>query len=348
MTDLTEFDYPFDKKFIAQKPLPERDKSKMMVLYRKDNKIIHSYFYQFPYFIDDSYILVLNNSKVFPAKLIAFSQDKMPIDILLIKEVSPGCWEVLAKPLKRLRKCKIIKFADNDHIAKVHYNGMASDSKPILEFSPKENFFDFLNKYGKPPIPPYIKRKIDEDTDLDKERYQTIYATELGSIAAPTAGFHFTQEILNTLSSKGIEIHYITLHVGIGTFKPIRCKEVEKHNMEPEYFEIKSDTLQAIKKAKREGKKILAVGTTTTRALESMDLSNPLEKDIRNWTNLFIYPGHNFKIVDALLTNFHLPKSTLLVLVSAFAGKDFILKAYQEAMKNNYRFYSYGDCMLIL
>jgi len=346
--NLEEFNYLLDKKFIAQQPLAQRDKSKMMVLFKKENKIVHSFFYKITDFINEKYVIVLNNTKVFPAKLIGLTEDNKPIDILLVKELKKGTWEVLAKPQKRLKKCKVIKFSNNCHLARVLYDldEKQNIKKCILEFEHEENFFDFLEKYGKPPLPPYIKRE--GDNELDKERYQTIFAKEVGSIAAPTAGFHFTQETLNSILQKGIKIYFITLHVGIGTFKPIRCKEVEKHNMEPEYFEINLETLQAIIKAKEEGKKILAVGTTTTRALESIDLSKPLDKGIKDWTNLFIYPGYNFKIVDALLTNFHLPKSTLLLLVCAFAGKEKIFNAYQEAIKNNYRFYSYGDCMLIL
>ncbi len=346
--NIEEFDYFLDKKFIAQQPLEQRDKSKMMVLFKKEDKIVHSFFYKITDFIDEKYVIVLNNTKVFPARLIGLTEDNKPIDILLVRELKRGIWEVLAKPQKRLKKCKVIKFGDNCHLAKVHhdFDEKQNVKKSILEFEYEENFFDFLEKYGKAPLPPYIKRKSDDD--FDKERYQTIFAEVVGSIAAPTAGFHFTKEVLNYILEKGIKIYFITHHVGIGTFKPIRCKEVEKHNMEAEYFEISPETLQAIIRAKKKGKKILAVGTTTTRALESIDLSKPIDRGIKDWTNLFIYPGYNFKIVDALLTNFHLPKSTLLLLVCAFAGKEKIFNAYQEAIRNNYRFYSYGDCMLIL
>lgn len=344
--NINEFNYILDKKLIAQHPAKGRAASKMMVLYKSNSKIIHSHFYEFPDFISDNYVIVMNDSKVFPARLYAKDQNNNQIELLLTKEIKDGIWEVMARPMKKLKLTSILYFGDNVHYANIKSFDILK--RPIIEFFPKNNLWDFINNYGKPPLPPYIKRKINEYSPLDQERYQTIYAEKIGSIAAPTAGFHFTQEILDELTKKNIELIKITLHVGPATFSPIRTASIHNHKMEPEYFEISVESFYKIKKAKKKGKQILAIGTTSTRALESIDLNKDIDSPIKTYTDLFIYPSYHFKIVDALLTNLHLPKSTLLLLVCAFTSKQLILSAYNEAITHKYRFYSFGDCMLIL
>jgi len=342
--NINEFDYILDKKLIAQFPSGDRTQSRMMILSRLNNEIIHSHFHTITEFIDSSYVMVLNDTKVFPARLYALNEEKKIIELLLVKELSEGVWEVLAKPKKTLQKSKILYFSDGIHTA---YLLDAYTARPVIQFTPNNDIVEFVEQYGKPPLPPYIKRAPDEFDENDINRYQTVYAKNKGSIAAPTAGFHFTPEILQALKDKGVQIVYITLHVGPGTFQTIRVSTLEDHTMEPEYYEISPEAFRTIKKAKDAGKKILAVGTTSTRTLEAVNFSYNIDKPLRNWTNLFIYPGYQFKMVDALLTNFHLPKSTLLLLACAFATKEKIYRAYQEAIAANYRFFSYGDCMLI-
>ena len=343
---IDEFDYVLDKKLIAQHPYQERHKSRMMVLSKQKEEIIHSFFFNITEYINSRYVVVFNDTKVFPARFYAHTDNNKLIEILLVKELSEGVWEILAKPLDKLRKCKLLYFSDNIHTAsliKYEYG-----SRPIIEFLPKNDLWQFIEKYGKTPLPPYIKRLPDEINQDDIYRYQTVYAKTIGSIAAPTAGFHFTPEILANLHQKDIQIISLTLHVGPATFQPLRVNKIEDHHMEPEYYEISCESFYAIKNAKASGKKILAIGTTSTRTLESIDFSKDIEQPIQGSTNLFIYPGFQFKVADALLTNFHLPRSTLLLLVCAFATKAKIFHAYKAAIENHYRFYSYGDCMLIL
>ncbi len=344
--EINDFNYNLDKRLIAQHPPKDRSSSKMMVLNRKNETIAHSYFNQITHYISNEYLIVINDSKVFPARLFGKDENNNQYELLLTKEKDLGVWEAMIHPLKKLKSTKIIYFEDNIHKAYIKLN--KDYSRPTLNFSPKDDFWDFIYKYGKPPLPPYIKRKINEYSSLDTERYQTIYAEKIGSIAAPTAGFHFTQETINNLITKGIEFVKITLHVGPATFTPIRTSSILNHKMEPEYIEITLDSFYKIKNAKKYNMKILAIGTTTTRALESISFERDIDNDIKTSTDLFIYPGYKFKTVDALLTNFHLPKSTLLLLVCAFSSKNFIFKAYQEAIANEYKFYSFGDCMLIL
>lgn len=344
--DINEFDYKLDKKLIAQHPAKDRAASKMMVLYKSNSNMIHSHFYEFPDFLSDNYVIVMNDSKVFPARLYAKNQNNNQVELLLTKEIKDSVWEVIAYPMKKLNSIATLYFEDNIHYA--HIKSFNINKRAIIEFFPKDNIWDFIGTYGKPPLPPYIKRKINEYSYSDRERYQTIYADKIGSIAAPTAGFHFTPEILNKLIQKNIDLIKITLHVGPATFIPIRTPSILNHKMEAEYIEITVESFYKIKKAKKEGKQILAIGTTSARTLESIDFNKDIDSPIKTYTDLFIYPGYNFKIVNALLTNFHLPKSTLLLLVCAFASKQLIFSAYNEAIKYKYRFYSFGDCMLIL
>lgn len=323
------FDYYLPKEFIAQIPLPKRDESRLMVLYRDSGKIIHKRFYEIVEFLGPGDVLVINNTKVIPARI--FGRDTKTREVLLIKEVEPLAWETFIKPQRGLRIGEELVFDS----VKAKVERRTNDGTYILQFSDRIPF----NNIGYAPLPPYIKRDY-KRTNLhgyDKTRYQTVYAKDPGAIAAPTAGMHFTEELLEKIRSKGVVIAPITLHVGIGTFRPVRSEYVEGHKMHPEWFYIPEETTRAIKNARR----IIAVGTTTVRTLET-----GIEGS--GYTNLFIYPPFRFKTVDALITNFHLPKSTLLMLVSAFCGREFIMKAYEEAIRQGYRFYSYGDAMLIL
>ena len=330
---IEDFDYELPKELIAQYPSTKREESRLMVLNRKTQGIEHTKFGNIGDYLKTGDTLVLNETKVIPARLIGSRDTGGKVEVFLLKELSPGRWEVLVSPHRAKKSGLIIRFGP-DFEGKVEIN----NGKTNFIFSDIENLEGKLEKYGRVPLPPYIKR---ETVLEDKERYQTVYAKIPGACAAPTAGLHFTQEILDKLSSNGITVTKILLHTGIGTFKPIKCEEIETHKMETEYYEVSEKAIQEIKKANR----IVAVGTTTVRTLENLDLS--LESS-KGWTDKFIYPPYKFKLVDALITNFHLPRSTLLLLVSAFAGREFILKAYETAIEQGYRFYSYGDAMLIL
>lgn len=323
------FDYNLPKELIAQTPSAERDESRLMVLDRKSGEISHKKFYEIIDFLNNGDVLVVNDTKVIPARI--FGQDRRLREILLIKEIEPLKWEVFVKPQRGLKIGEKITFGNINALI----NCRTDNGAYILHFSEELP----LSNIGFAPLPPYIKRDYSklEHHEYDKIRYQTIYAKKDGAIAAPTAGLHFTEGLLTKIKNKGIIVVPITLHVGIGTFRPVRTENLEDHKMHAEYYDIPQDTTNAIKNSKR----IIAVGTTTVRALETSIEGS-------GHTNLFIYPPYEFKTVDGLITNFHLPKSTLLMLVSAFSGRELIMKAYEEAVKNKYRFFSYGDAMLIL
>ncbi|BAT71927.1 S-adenosylmethionine:tRNA ribosyltransferase-isomerase [Thermosulfidibacter takaii ABI70S6] len=337
-----EFDYPLPEDLIAQYPVEPRDASRMMVLYRNEKRIKHRIFREIVDILDDSYVLILNNTKVIPARLLGQKETGAKIEVFLSKRLENDVWECLARPAKRLKVGTRIDFGQGlfGVVEEVKEEG-----KRIIRFFPEGLLSERLPKIGQVPLPPYIRRS---PTHRDLFRYQTVFAEKNGSIAAPTAGLHFTKEVLEALKSKGVEIVYVTLHVGLGTFRPVKVENVEDHRMDEEYFEISKEAADKINRAKEKGKKILACGTTVVRTLETASDERGLVKATSGWTNLFIYPGYKFKVIDALLTNFHLPRSTLLMLVCAFAGKDFVMEAYNEAIKERYRFYSYGDCMLIL
>ncbi|ODS50240.1 MAG: S-adenosylmethionine:tRNA ribosyltransferase-isomerase [Halanaerobium sp. 4-GBenrich] len=338
-----EFDYHLPEELIAQKPLPKRDESRLMVLNPKQNKIEENVFKNLKKFLDPGDMIIMNNSRVIPARLYGA---KIPtgteIEVLLLNELTEGHWEVLVRPGRRAKKGVKINFNDILKAEVVEYTDFGGR---IVEFSWDENNYDFeeiLNQLGEMPLPPYINEKLD-----DPERYQTIYSKKKGSAAAPTAGLHFTENLLNELQDYGIILDYITLHVGLGTFRPVKSEEIEDHEMHEEYAEISAETAAKIKEVKARGSKVIAVGTTVTRTLESAAQDGGLS-EYKGWTDIFIYPGYEFKVIDSLITNFHLPKSTLLMLVSALAGKDFILSAYKKAVEDKYRFFSLGDAMLIL
>ena len=345
---VSEFDYNLPENLIAQIPADKRENSKMMVLERNTNKIQHKHFFDIVDLIDENSILVLNNTKVMPARLYGTKEETgAKIEVFLLKQLNGKKWETLIKPSKRIKEGTIIKISDE--LSAKAIEKTEEDGGWIVELIYEGNILEVLHRNGNIPLPPYIERKLaNEDIKkLDFERYQTVYAKDEGSVAAPTAGLHFTKEILQKLQDKGVEVAYVTLNVGLGTFRPVKCENILEHKMHSESFEISEDTARRINEAKAKGKKLVAVGTTTVRTLETAYQKYGCIKACHDNSELFIYPPYEFKVIDELITNFHLPKSTLLMLVSALAGKDFIFKAYNEAIENNYRFFSYGDCMFI-
>jgi len=349
---LSEFDYTLPEELIAQTPAEKRDNSCMMVLGRLNKTIEHKHFYDIVDLLSENDVLILNNTKVIPARLYGYKDTGAKIEVFLLKEgVNRDgvnkTWEVLIKPSKRVKEGTVVKIADELSVEVI--KPLQDDGKWLVKMLYEGNILEILHRVGNIPLPPYIERKMTNDDlkKLDFERYQTVYAKDEGSVAAPTAGLHFTKEILKKLADKGVEIGYVTLNVGIGTFRPVKCENVLEHKMDSESFEIPKETADLINRAKEQGKNIVAVGTTTVRTLETAYKQFGEIKECKSASELFIYPPYEFKVIDKLITNFHLPKSTLLMLVSALAGKDFIFKAYEEAIKNKYRFYSYGDCMFI-
>ncbi|MBQ7764412.1 tRNA preQ1(34) S-adenosylmethionine ribosyltransferase-isomerase QueA [bacterium] len=345
---IQEFDYELPEELIAQRPSEKRENSKMMVLNREKHQIEHKNFFNIVDYLDENCVLILNNTKVMPARLYGYKDTGAKIEVFLLKKYDDqNRWEVLIRPSKRVRVGTIIKVSDELSVEVMM--PLPDDGKWVVKMIYEGDLLQILHKVGNIPLPPYIERKMatEELRQLDFERYQTVYAKNEGSVAAPTAGLHFTEDILNQLKSKGVEIGYVTLDVGIGTFRPVKCENILDHQMDSEAFEISEETAELINRAKAEGKKIVAVGTTTVRTLESAYKIYGEIKACKSASNLFIYPPYKFNVVDKLITNFHLPKSTLLMLVSALATKDFIFEGYAEAIKEKYRFYSYGDCMFI-
>ena len=344
---LSDFDYELPEKLIAQMPADKRENSRMLVLNRDSHTLEHKHFYDIVDLIEPDSLLVLNDTKVLPARLRGHKETGANIEIFLLKQTVEDCWDVLIKPSKRVRPGTIVKVSDELSVEVLER--LEDDGEWSVRLLFEGDVLDVLHRNGNIPLPPYIERKMQSDDlkKLDFERYQTVYARDEGSVAAPTAGLHFTQDILKKLADKGVEIKYVTLNVGLGTFRPVKCENVLEHKMHSEAFEISEDTACAVNNAKREGRKIIAVGTTTVRTLETAYQQFGEVKACRSASELFIYPPYEFKVVDNLITNFHLPKSTLLMLVSALAGKEFIFEAYREAIEQKYRFYSYGDCMYI-
>ena len=330
---LSDFRYQLPNKYIAQKPKPKRENSKMMVLNRENKTITHKKFVNIVDYFQKNDLLILNNTKVFPARLFA-TKDRTDakVEIFLLRELGDRLWEVLVKPARKVRiGNKLI--LSKDLFCDVIDNTVSGGRVVRFEFG-QGNFDKILNTIGHPPLPPYIKR---DATKKDRERYQTVYAEKRGAVAAPTAGLHFTDKILKQLRKKGVRIHTITLHIGLGTFKPVQVEDLNRHHMDSEYFEVNPDTALAINEAKRKKRRIFAVGTSTVRALETVNVSGFLISPKKGWTNKFIHPPYDFKIVNGLITNFHSPESTLLMLISAFADYDFIKLAYKEAKKKNKR-----------
>jgi S-adenosylmethionine:tRNA ribosyltransferase-isomerase len=334
---LSDFDYQLPKELIAKYPVEPRDSCRLMVLNRKDKTIEHRVFRDIIDYLKPGDTLVLNNTKVIPARLIGKKEKtNANIEVFLLRPIEDNIWEALIKNVRRLKKNQKIIISDDFYVEFLSKD----DEKAIVKIHSKDIKSD-LEKHGHVPLPPYIER---EDEEKDKDYYQTVFAEKEGSVASPTAGLHFTKELLEKIKEKSVNIAYITLHVGLGTFKPVKTEDITKHKMHEEYLTIPKETLKMIKKTKENKKSVVAVGTTVVRALETYGKFGKTE----SFTDIFIYPPYEFKIVDKLITNFHLPKSTLLMLVSAFADRDFILRAYNEAVKERYRFFSYGDAMLIV
>ncbi|NOX88267.1 MAG: tRNA preQ1(34) S-adenosylmethionine ribosyltransferase-isomerase QueA [Calditrichaeota bacterium] len=341
---LSEFKYEVPEELIAQYPLEKRDDSRLMVLNRKEQTWAHRVFKDLSDYLQEGDALVINETKVFPARVIGIKEKTDAyVELLLLRQLEDTMWEVLVKPARKVRVGNRIQITD-DFGCDVIDNTTSGGRVVRFDYNGRD-FFEVLDKVGKSPLPPYIKREAEE---IDKEMYQTVYAKKIGAVAAPTAGLHFTEELLQKIADKGIQIIPVVLHVGLGTFRPIKVEDVTRHNMDSEYYEVPEDSAERINQVKLNGGRIIAVGTTTVRTLESVANADNLVKASSGWTDKFIYPPYQFKIVNGLITNFHLPASTLVLLVAAFGGKDFILNAYQEAIKEGYRFYSYGDAMLIL
>lgn len=344
--DLKEFDYKLPKKLIAGKPVTPRDRSRLLVLNRKNNIIEHRRFFEIIDHLKKGDVLVCNQSKVIPAKIFGYKmingKKSAKLDLLLLNN-NNGLWEFLIKPIKRVGVGSEILIEKDAHKLKVTIEKIFDDGVAQLKFKKSDKeIFNFFDKYGGVPLPPYIQNK-----KIKRSQYQTVYAKQSGSVAAPTAGFHFTNDLMDKLKKKGIQFGFVTLHVGLGTFQPVRSGKIEEHKMHSEKFELDQKTADLLNKAKQNKQRIIAVGTTSVRVLESSYQNGKFVSQTTE-TDIFIYPGYQFKAVDAMITNFHLPESTLLMLVSAFAGKELIDKAYSEAIQEKYRFYSFGDAMLIL
>lgn len=338
----SDFYYDLPKELIAQTPLEQRDSSKMMVINRKSGEIYHKYFYDILDYLNAGDCLVLNNTRVLPARIYGTKKDTgATVEFLLLNNLGNDEWETITGPGKRAKEdaeftfgngllsCKVLKVLPNgNRIAKFSYDGT--------------NIYEVLDKIGEMPLPHYITEEL-----KDRERYQTVYSKELGSAAAPTAGLHFTQDILKKISDKGVKICYVTLHVGIGTFRPVKAERIEDHEMHSEHYHIPKETADIINETKKNGGRVIAVGTTCCRTLESVMSFTGKMQEYDDWTNIFIYPGYQFKCIDALITNFHLPESTLIMLVSAFYNREKVLDAYKTAVENKYRFFSFGDAMFI-
>lgn len=351
---VSDFNYYLPKELIAQHPLEKRDSSRLMVLNRQNKEIEHKTFIDIIDCLEQGDCLVINNTKVIPARLYGNKitdgqvSPQNNIEILLLKNFGNDIWEVMVRPGKKIREGAKIAFGvqegeiDN-HLLLAEILEVLPNGNRKIKFEYEGIFNEILDKIGLMPLPPYIKEKLEK-----KERYQTVYAKHDGSAAAPTAGLHFTEELLKRIKEKGVEIANVTLHVGIGTFRPVKVEDIEKHDMHSEHFYIKEEDAKKINKAKKEGHKIIACGTTSCRVLETIANTQGLVEETEGDTSIFIYPGYDFKCVDNLITNFHLPESTLIMLVSSLAGKDFIMSAYEEAVREKYRFFSFGDAMLII
>ena len=344
--NINEFDYHLPEELIAQKPADKRDFSRLLVVHRDTGKVEHKHFYDILDYLNEGDCLVMNNSKVLPARLFGTKAETgAKVEFLLIKRLHDDVWETMVKPGKRLKPGDSVIFSDDFKADILDYG---EDGTRIVEFHYNGIFMERLEELGKMPLPPYIAR---ESELSDKDRYQTVYCKEEGSVAAPTAGLHFTEELMEKARAKGVKIAYVTLHVGIGTFRPVKCENIEDHQMHFEEYEITEENAKIINETKAAGGRVIAVGTTSTRTLESgavlKDDKYILEAKSDS-TGIFIYPGYEFKIIDSLITNFHLPKSTLLMLISALYNREEILKVYDIAVKEEYRFFSYGDAMFII
>lgn len=336
-----DFDFDLPEELIAQTPIIKRDESRMLVLDKKTGKIEHKHFYDVLDYLTKNDVLVLNDTKVIPARLLGIKeQTNAVIEILLLKDSGNNTWKCLAKPAKRIKIGTVVSFGEG--ILKAKCIDIKEEGIRIFELIYEGILYEILDKLGEMPLPPYIHEKLE-----NKNRYQTVYAKNVGSAAAPTAGLHFTNDLLEKLQSKGIEIVYVTLHVGLGTFRPVSVDDVKEHKMHSEFYLMDKKSADILNQAKKDNKRIISVGTTSTRTLETIVNLYGEFKECSGFTEIFIYPGYQFKAINSLITNFHLPKSTLMMLVSALASKENIMKAYHEAILNEYRFFSFGDSMFI-
>lgn len=336
----SDFDFYLPEELIAQTPLEKRDTSRLLHLDKQTGEIEHKHFYDIKQYLHEGDCLVLNDSRVLPARLIGARPTGGTVELVLLKDLGDNRWECLSRPGRKTKPGQELVFGNGELTAVVEEVTLGGNR--IVKFSYEGIFLEILERLGKMPLPPYIKEELQ-----DSERYQTVYSKELGSAAAPTAGLHFTKELLADIADMGVKICYVTLHVGLGTFRPVKADKIEDHEMHSEFCIVPEETAETVNAVKRAGGRVVAVGTTSCRTLESFTTEDGTLQATSGWTNIFIYPGYKFKCIDALITNFHLPESTLIMLVSALAGRENILNAYNTAVKERYRFFSFGDAMMI-
>ena len=336
----SDFDFYLPEELIAQTPLEKRDNSRLLHLDKNTGKIEHKHFYDIKQYVRPGDCLVLNDSRVLPARLIGTRPTGGAVELVLLKDLGDNCWECLSRPGRKTKPGQELIFGNGELTAVVQ--DLTQGGNRIVKFDYKGIFLEILERLGKMPLPPYIKEELQ-----DSERYQTVYSKELGSAAAPTAGLHFTKELLSEIEDMGVSICCVTLHVGLGTFRPVKAENIEDHDMHSEFCIIPEETAKTVNDTKKAGGRVIAVGTTSCRTLESFTTDDGVLQATSGWTNIFIYPGYKFKCIDALITNFHLPESTLIMLVSALAGREHILNAYKTAVIEKYRFFSFGDAMFI-
>lgn len=336
----SDFDFELPEELIAQTPIQQRDHSRLMHLDKRTGEIEHHHFYELPQFLRKGDCLVLNDSRVLPARLIGSRSTGGSVELVLLRDLGEGRWECLSRPGRKTKPGTELHFGEGELTATVE--SVAEGGNRIIKFHYEGIFLEILDRLGKMPLPPYIKEEL-----KDAERYQTVYSREIGSAAAPTAGLHFTKELLSQIEAMGVNVCYVTLHVGLGTFRPVKEAEIENHEMHAEFCIIPERTAQIVTETKKAGGRVIAVGTTSCRTLESFAAEDGSLPVSSGWTNIFIYPGYRFKCIDALITNFHLPESTLIMLVSALAGREHVLNAYKTAVEERYRFFSFGDAMMI-
>ena len=336
----SDFNYYLPEELIAQTPLERRDASRLLHLDKVTGEVSHRHFFDLPDYLREGDCLVLNDSRVLPARLIGRRETGGVIEVVLLRDMGNGVWECLTRPGRKTKPGTKLNFGEGKLKATV--TDSAEGGNKLLKFEYEGIFLEVLESLGKMPLPPYIKTELE-----DQERYQTVYSREVGSAAAPTAGLHFTEELLDIIAQKGVKVCYVTLHVGLGTFRPVKCEDVESHEMHSEFCVIPAETAETVTETKRNGGRIVCVGTTSCRTLESFAKDDGTLDEGSGFTDIFIYPGYSFKCMDALVTNFHLPESTLVMLVAAFAGKEHVLAAYAEAVRERYRFFSFGDAMFI-
>lgn len=335
-----DFYYELPEELIAQTPLERRDASRLMVLDRQTGEVTHKHFYDILDYLNPGDCLVMNDSRVLPARLLGHRPTGGAVEVMLLRDLGDKRWECLCKPGRKMQPDSTVSFGDGELTATV--KEVREDGNRVVEFHYEGIFLEVLERLGKMPLPPYIKAELE-----DQERYQTVYSREIGSAAAPTAGLHFTNELLDKIREKGVKTAFVTLHVGLGTFRPVKAEEITDHHMHSELCMMNEETAAVLNETRRQGGRIICVGTTSCRTLESLVNDDGSFEAKTRWTDIFIYPGYTFKAMDGLITNFHLPESTLVMLVSAFAGREHVLNAYRKAVEKRYRFFSFGDAMLI-